>query len=103
MPFQESLFFLDANERVCGQCAVLGCSNLKDTEWFSQQDPYVHLEYGSTKHRTRTDTGFAATFEPPLRLLCSTLIQFTEYPLPCWLRRHSFSGLSCACRGTTTV
>lgn len=37
--------------------AVVGCNKLKDTEWISRQDPYVCLEYGSTKFRTRTCTG----------------------------------------------
>lgn len=38
--------------------AVVGCCNkLKDTEGISRQDPYVCLEYGSTKFRTRTCTG----------------------------------------------
>lgn len=37
--------------------AVVGCSKLKDTEWISRQDPYVCLEYASTKFRTRTCTG----------------------------------------------
>ena len=36
---------------------VIGCRNLKDTEWISKQDPYVVLEYGSTRYRTKTDTG----------------------------------------------
>lgn len=36
---------------------VVGCNRLKDTEWLSRQDPYVRLEYGSTKYRTRTCTG----------------------------------------------
>lgn len=36
--------------------AVVCCSKLKDTEWISRQDPYVCLEYGSTKFRTRTCT-----------------------------------------------
>ncbi|PPR88276.1 hypothetical protein GOBAR_AA32403 [Gossypium barbadense] len=38
---------------------------LKDTEWLSRQDPYVCLEYGSTKYRTRTctDGGKAPVFQ----------------------------------------
>ena len=36
---------------------VVGCSNLKDTEWISRQDPYVCLEYGNFRHRTKTCTG----------------------------------------------
>ncbi|KAK8544832.1 hypothetical protein V6N13_003392 [Hibiscus sabdariffa] len=44
---------------------VVGCYNLKDTEWISRQDPYVCLEYGSTKFRTRTctDGGKNPTFQ----------------------------------------
>lgn len=37
--------------------AVVACNNLKDTEWISKQDPYVCLEYASSKFRTRTCTG----------------------------------------------
>nr|ABF71994.1 C2 domain-containing protein / protein kinase-related [Musa acuminata] len=33
---------------------VVGCNKLKDTEWISRQDPYVILEYATTKFRTRT-------------------------------------------------
>ncbi|XP_042516161.1 leucine-rich repeat extensin-like protein 6 [Macadamia integrifolia] len=36
---------------------VVRCIRLKDTEWrISRQDPYVCIEYGSTKVRTRTCT-----------------------------------------------
>ncbi|KAF5180128.1 Elicitor-responsive protein, partial [Thalictrum thalictroides] len=38
------------------EVTVVSCSKLKDTEWISRQDPYVCLEYGSTKFRTRTCT-----------------------------------------------
>ncbi|CDO97208.1 unnamed protein product [Coffea canephora] len=38
------------------EITVVGCSKLKDTEWISRQDPYVCLEYASTKFRTRTHT-----------------------------------------------
>ncbi|EOX98328.1 Calcium-dependent lipid-binding family protein isoform 2, partial [Theobroma cacao] len=45
--------------------AVVGCNKLKDTEWISRQDPYVCLEYGNTKYRTRTctDGGKTPTFQ----------------------------------------
>lgn len=39
------------------EVTVVSCSKLKDTEWISRQDPYVCLEYASTKFRTRTCTG----------------------------------------------
>ncbi|KAG0473419.1 hypothetical protein HPP92_015276 [Vanilla planifolia] len=44
---------------------VVGCSKLKDTEWISRQDPYVFLEYATTKFRTRTctDGGKHPTFQ----------------------------------------
>ncbi|MQM15209.1 hypothetical protein Taro_048152, partial [Colocasia esculenta] len=44
---------------------VVGCTRLKDTEWISRQDPYVCLEYASTKYRTRTctDGGKNPTFQ----------------------------------------
>eukprot|EP00252_Welwitschia_mirabilis_P004562 TRINITY_DN14883_c0_g1_i1.p1 TRINITY_DN14883_c0_g1~~TRINITY_DN14883_c0_g1_i1.p1 ORF type:complete len:250 (-),score=50.89 TRINITY_DN14883_c0_g1_i1:497-1246(-) len=35
---------------------VVGCSRLRDTEWFSRQDPYVCLEYASSRFRTKTCT-----------------------------------------------
>ncbi|GAB2291694.1 hypothetical protein Dimus_025946 [Dionaea muscipula] len=38
------------------EVTVVECQKLKDTEWFSRQDPYVCLEYGSTRFRTRTCT-----------------------------------------------
>lgn len=38
-------------------CAVVGCYNLTDKEWFSKQDPYVVIDYSGQKFRTRTDTG----------------------------------------------
>ncbi|KAL8060637.1 hypothetical protein ABFX02_02G037400 [Erythranthe guttata] len=38
------------------EVTVVGCSKLKNTEWISRQDPYVCLEYATTKHRTRTHT-----------------------------------------------
>jgi hypothetical protein len=37
--------------------AVTGCRKLRDTEFFTRQDPYVVLEYATTKLRTRTCTG----------------------------------------------
>ncbi|XP_031503114.1 elicitor-responsive protein 3-like [Nymphaea colorata] len=47
---------------ICGiqgqvlEVTVVGCTKLRDTEWISRQDPYVCLEYGSSKFRTRTCT-----------------------------------------------
>ncbi|XP_022036198.1 elicitor-responsive protein 1-like [Helianthus annuus] len=38
------------------QVTVASCNNLKDTEWISRQDPYVCVEYGSDRSRTRTCT-----------------------------------------------
>ncbi|KAI5071286.1 hypothetical protein GOP47_0013537 [Adiantum capillus-veneris] len=35
---------------------VIGCKNLKNTEWISRQDPYVILEYAGNNYRTNTDT-----------------------------------------------
>ncbi|KAK8603453.1 hypothetical protein V6N13_085639 [Hibiscus sabdariffa] len=47
------------------EVTVVGCNKLKDTEWISRQDPYVCLEYSSTKYRTRTctDGGKAPVFQ----------------------------------------
>jgi hypothetical protein len=42
---------------VWGACAVTGCKKLRDTEFFSRQDPYVIVEYANTKLRTSTCTG----------------------------------------------
>ncbi|KAB5568900.1 hypothetical protein DKX38_002693 [Salix brachista] len=35
---------------------VVACYNLDDKEWISRQDPYVSVEYGNTKYRTKTCT-----------------------------------------------
>ncbi|XP_010444977.1 PREDICTED: elicitor-responsive protein 3-like [Camelina sativa] len=47
------------------EVTVVGCQKLKDTEWFSRQDPYVVLEYSGSRHRTRTctDGGKNAVFQ----------------------------------------
>ncbi|GMI91122.1 hypothetical protein HRI_002781500 [Hibiscus trionum] len=47
------------------EVTVVGCYNLKDTEWVSRQDPYVCLEYGSARLRTKTctDAGKNPTFQ----------------------------------------
>ncbi|XP_073042483.1 elicitor-responsive protein 3-like isoform X2 [Primulina eburnea] len=39
------------------EITVVGCNKLRNTEWISRQDPYVCLEYASSKHRTRTCYG----------------------------------------------
>ncbi|PWA78901.1 extensin [Artemisia annua] len=47
------------------EVTVVGCNKLKDTEWFSRQDPYVCVEYGSNKFCTRvcTDGGKNPKFQ----------------------------------------
>nr|XP_043626225.1 elicitor-responsive protein 1-like [Erigeron canadensis] len=47
------------------EVTVVGCNKLKDTEWISRQDPYVCVEYGSNRSRTRTctDGGKNPTFQ----------------------------------------
>ncbi|KAJ0935262.1 putative C2 domain-containing protein [Helianthus annuus] len=47
------------------EVTVVGCNKLKDTEWISRQDPYVLVEYGNTRNRTRvcTDGGKNPTFQ----------------------------------------
>ncbi|XP_057503203.1 elicitor-responsive protein 1-like [Actinidia eriantha] len=47
------------------EVTAVGCYKLKDTEWVSRQDPYVCLEYASTKFSTRTctDGGKNPTFQ----------------------------------------
>ncbi|KAL8129213.1 hypothetical protein V2J09_018368 [Rumex salicifolius] len=39
------------------EVGVVECVKLKDTKWFTKQDPYVCLQYGSTKFKTRTCSG----------------------------------------------
>ncbi|XP_073274798.1 elicitor-responsive protein 3-like isoform X2 [Primulina huaijiensis] len=39
------------------EITVVGCNKLRNTEWISRQDPYVCLDYASSKHRTRTCYG----------------------------------------------
>ncbi|KAF9665996.1 hypothetical protein SADUNF_Sadunf16G0183000 [Salix dunnii] len=63
--------FLSRNMSVSGiqghplEVTVFGCTRLKDTEWISRQDPYVFVEYGGIKFRTRTctDGGKNPTFQ----------------------------------------
>ncbi|KAE8682773.1 kynurenine formamidase-like [Hibiscus syriacus] len=47
------------------EVTVIGCYNLEDKEWVSRQDPYVCLDYGSAKYRTKTctDGGKNPTFQ----------------------------------------
>ncbi|KAE8715661.1 Detected protein of unknown function [Hibiscus syriacus] len=47
------------------EVTVVGCYNLQDKEWVSRQDPYVCLDYGSAKYRTKTctDGGRNPTFQ----------------------------------------
>ncbi|KAL8238305.1 hypothetical protein R6Q59_019386 [Mikania micrantha] len=47
------------------EVTVVSCSKLKDTEWISRQDPYVCIEYGSSRSTTRTctDGGKNPTFQ----------------------------------------
>jgi Ca2+-dependent lipid-binding protein len=45
----------DANAHL--EINVVGAKNLDEIkEWFARQDPYVVIEYGPNKFRTRTDT-----------------------------------------------
>lgn len=47
------------------EVTVVACYNLEDKEWISRQDPYVSVEYGSAKYRTKTctDGGKNPTFQ----------------------------------------
>ncbi|KAF3795843.1 hypothetical protein EJ110_NYTH02895 [Nymphaea thermarum] len=58
------------------EVTVVGCTKLKDTEWISRQDPYVCLEYGSTKFRTRTCTGERKT--------SSLIVTIQLFSFPCF-------------------
>lgn len=42
---------------LCRLNIAIGRTNLKDLEWFFRQDPYVCIEYGSSRFQTRTCTG----------------------------------------------
>uniref|UniRef100_A0A0E0E451 C2 domain-containing protein n=1 Tax=Oryza meridionalis TaxID=40149 RepID=A0A0E0E451_9ORYZ len=44
---------------------VTGCRKLRDTEFFTRQDPYVCIDYATNKFRTRTctDGGRNPTFD----------------------------------------
>ncbi|KAL8129214.1 hypothetical protein V2J09_018369 [Rumex salicifolius] len=78
------------------EITVVECTKLKDTEWFSRQDPFVCLEYGSTKFRTRTctDGGKTPVFQEKFVF---TLIQgLTEINVVVWnsntVYNHDFIG-----------
>ncbi|KAH0871620.1 hypothetical protein HID58_078642, partial [Brassica napus] len=60
-----SIQFMSGIQGQILEVTVVGCQKLKDTEWFSRQDPYVVLEYSGTRHRTRTctDGGKKAVFQ----------------------------------------
>ncbi|KAJ4716271.1 Elicitor-responsive protein 3 [Melia azedarach] len=47
------------------EVTVVGCTGLRDTEWVMRQDPYVCIEYGNNRYRTRTctDGGKRPTFQ----------------------------------------
>eukprot|EP00262_Sarcandra_glabra_P001280 TRINITY_DN11311_c0_g1_i1.p1 TRINITY_DN11311_c0_g1~~TRINITY_DN11311_c0_g1_i1.p1 ORF type:complete len:266 (+),score=30.85 TRINITY_DN11311_c0_g1_i1:200-997(+) len=62
-----------SNSGIQGQTleiTVVGCTKLKDTEWISRQDPYVCIEYASTKFRTTTctDGGKNPIFQEKFRI-----------------------------------
>ncbi|KAG0558534.1 hypothetical protein KC19_10G035300 [Ceratodon purpureus] len=75
---------------------VVGCYNLKDTEWFSRQDPYVVIEYSGQKFRTRTDTdgGKNPSFNETFRI--SMIEGLREMSATVWnsntLERDSYIG-----------
>ncbi|CAK7347497.1 unnamed protein product [Dovyalis caffra] len=66
-----SLIRIKAFMSICGiqalplEVTVVACYNLEDKEWISRQDPYVSVEYGNTKYRTKTctDGGRNPTFQ----------------------------------------
>jgi hypothetical protein len=58
--------------------SVVGAKNLDEIkEWFARQDPYVVIEYGPNKFRTRTDTGLVLYFS-----VCLSMHPF-EHPQRC--------------------
>lgn len=56
------LIFVTSDDMLFYARVVVGCVRLKDTEWISKQDPYVSIEYGSSRPRTRTCTGILKNF-----------------------------------------
>ncbi|KAL4332524.1 hypothetical protein GQ457_07G025190 [Hibiscus cannabinus] len=73
--------------------AVVGCYNLEDNEWVSRQDPFVCLEYGSARFRTKTctDGGKNPIFQEKIQLhkVLSQGFQDCTLPLQSKTGRHS--------------
>lgn len=67
--------------------AVVSGTKLKNTEFISRQDPYVCLEYGSTKFRTRTCTG-TVYMEHHFCLFCCLAVFFLKFLI--WFSNHEF-------------
>ncbi|KAF6147779.1 hypothetical protein GIB67_006752 [Kingdonia uniflora] len=77
---------------------VVGCKKLKDTEWITKQDPYVCLEYGSSKCCTRICSGGGKN--PIFREdFVFTLIEgIQEMDVVVW-NSHNFSSDTFICTG----
>ncbi|KAM0028584.1 putative C2 domain-containing protein [Helianthus debilis subsp. tardiflorus] len=78
------------------EVTVVGCNKLKDTTWFSRQDPYVCVEYGSTRNRTRvcTDGGKNPIFQE--KFVCTMIEGLKELNIMVWnsniISRDDFIG-----------
>ncbi|XP_073047285.1 uncharacterized protein [Primulina eburnea] len=68
------------------EITVVGCNKLKNTEWITRQDPYVCIEYGSSKFRTRTckDGGKNPTFQE--KFVLSLIEGLREFSVNVWNR-----------------
>ncbi|XP_073024519.1 uncharacterized protein [Primulina eburnea] len=66
------------------EITVVGCNKLKNTEWITRQDPYVCIEYGSSKFRTRTckDGGRNPTFQE--KFVLSLIEGLREFSVNVW-------------------
>ncbi|CBI19477.3 hypothetical protein VitviT2T_027515 [Vitis vinifera] len=66
------------------EVTVVGCSNLRDTEWISRQDPYVCLEYGNFRHQTKTctDGGKNPSFQE--KFICTLIEGLRELNVVVW-------------------
>ncbi|XP_073125528.1 uncharacterized protein [Henckelia pumila] len=66
------------------EITVVGCNKLKNTEWISRQDPYVCIEYGGSKFRTRTctDGGKNPTFQE--KFVLSLIEGLREFSVNVW-------------------
>ncbi|KAA8537788.1 hypothetical protein F0562_027632 [Nyssa sinensis] len=80
------------------EVTVVGCTNLDDKEWISRQDPYVCLDYGSSKVRTKTctDGGRNPTFQE--KFIFTLIEGLQELNVVIW-NSHTLSADEFICTG----